>query len=147
MQRRIDQDRVFADVDAEPFELQHHRGEMLLQGARAMFCIEQGRIEPDADTPGHRTYAASLFALPDNRRGHDVARVQFVDEPFTLRIDQMSAFGSYPLRDQGPDELFRIDGTGGMILERIDVHEFGAHPVGQAEPIAGRTIVIAGWKS
>ena len=34
-----------------------------------------------------------------------------------------------------------------MILERIDVHEFGAHPIGHAEPIAGRTVVVAGRES
>ncbi len=34
-----------------------------------------------------------------------------------------------------------------MILERIDVHELRAHSIGQAQPVAGRTVVIAGRES
>ena len=68
-----------------------------------MFGIEQRRIEPDTDAPGHRANASPLFTLPDNRGGHDIAGIQFVDEPFALRIDQMSAFGSDTFRHQRPD--------------------------------------------
>ena len=78
-----------------------------------MFGIEQRGVEPDADAPGHRADAAPLFTFADNRGGHDIAGVQFIDEPFALRIDQMSAFGSNTLRHQRPDQLFRIDGAGG----------------------------------
>ena len=97
-----------------------------------MFGIEERGIEPDADAPGHRTDAAPLFTLPDNRRGHDVAGVQFIDKPFTLRIDQMSAFGPNTLCHQRPDKLLGIDRAGGVVLECVDVHEFGAQSIGQA---------------
>src|SRR5713101_3820796 len=120
---------------------------MLLHGAGAVFDIEERGIEPDADAPGHRADAAPLFTLPNNRGGYDVAGIQFVDEPFTLRIDQVPTFGSNALCHQRPDELRGIDRTGGVILERIDVHEFGAQPIGQAQPVAGRTVVIAGRES
>src|SRR5262245_51730936 len=97
---------------------------MLLHGTGPLFGIKERSIEPDADAPGHRTDAAALFTFANNRRGYDVASIQFVDEPFTLCIDQMAAFGPNTLRHQCPDELFRIDRTGRVILERIDVHEF-----------------------
>ena len=34
-----------------------------------------------------------------------------------------------------------------MILERVDLREFGAHPIGQTESVAGCAVVIAGRKS
>ena len=92
MQRRENQHRILANVDIESLELQHHRREMFFHRPRALRRIEQRGIKPDADAPRHGADTAALFTFPNNRRGHDIAGIQLVDEPFPLRIDQMAAF-------------------------------------------------------
>ena len=66
VQRRINQDRVFADIDAVPGILANHGGEMLVQRAFAMLRLEQRGIQPHADASGRHPDAATFFTFPND---------------------------------------------------------------------------------
>src|SRR6476661_11268273 len=55
----------------------------------------------------------------------------------------MSTFRSDPFGHQRADELFGIDRSGRMVLEGIDMGEFGADSIRYGESVAGRAVMIA----
>ncbi len=66
VQRRIDQDRILADIDPEPFELQHHCWKMFLNRPRSMLGIQERRIQPHPDTTRHGANPTTFLALPND---------------------------------------------------------------------------------
>jgi hypothetical protein len=68
-----------------------------------------------------RPHAASFLAFPNNRRRYDIARIEFIDKPIAVGIDEMASLGTDAFRYQRAKQLLGIDGSRGVILKSVDL--------------------------
>jgi hypothetical protein len=121
VQSRINQDGILRDVDFIPLVLTHHGWKMFLQRSRALVSLKERRVQPDADSAGHRPDPSAFLAFPNDRGRHDVTGVQLIDEPLSFGIDQVAAFRADAFGDERTDKLLGIDSAAGMVLKRVDL--------------------------
>ncbi len=83
----------------------------------------------------------------DNRGSGDVTSFQRVHEGFTVAVDQHSAQGTNLFGDQCAENLCRVSGTSGVILEGVGVQQFCASTVTQNQTVSGSTVVVGGGET
>ena len=147
VERRVDEDRLGADVDAVLGKHAHHGRDPLFDRALAVFQLDHRRVEPDG-LPGRGPDAlAALGALADDGgRGH-VARLERVHKDLAVRVHEHRADRAHLFRDQRAVDLRRVGRARGMILQRVGVEELRACPVAEDKAVGRRAVVVGGGEA
>ena len=147
VQRRIDQDRLLADIDAVLCEHTHHGRDALFNRARAVFELDHRRVEPDRLPGGGLDALAALGALTDDGGRGYVARFERVHKHLAVRVHEHRADRAHLFRDQRAVDLRGISRARGMVLQRVGVQELRASAVAEDEAVGGRTVVVGGGEA
>ena len=147
VQRRIDQDRLLADIDAVLCKHPHHGRDALFNRARAVFQFDHRRVEPDGLPGGSLDALTALGAFTDDGgRGH-VARFERVHEDLAVRVHKHCADRAHLFRDQRAVDLRRIGRARGMVLQRVGVQELRASAVAEHKAVGCCTVVVRGGEA
>ena len=147
VQRRIDQDRLLADIDAVLYKHPHHGRDALFNRARAVFQLDHRRVEPDGLPGGSLDALAALGALADDGgRGH-VARFERVHEDLAVRVHKHCADRAHLFRDQRAVDLRRIGRARGVVLKCIGIKQLRARAVAEHKAVGGRAVVVRGGEA
>ena len=147
MERRIDEDRLGADVDAVLCKHAHHGGDALFNGARAVLELDHRRVQPDRIAKRRLDALAVCRALPDDGRRRHIARLQRVHERLTLGVDEHCADRAHLFRDQRAKDLRRERRARGMVRKRVGRQESCTRAVAEDESVGGRAVVVRGRKA
>ena len=144
VQRRIDKDRLPADVDAVLAEHPQHGGNALFNRALAVLQLNHGRVQPDGKALGGGNAVAAVSALTNDGCGGDIAGFQRVHKDLAVGVDQHCADGAHLFRDQRAVDLRGEGGAGGVVLERVGIQELRARAVAEHQTVGGRAVVVGG---
>ena len=119
MERRINKDRLFSDVDAVFAEHSHHCRYSLFDCAFSAFHFYHRSIKPY--TVACRCLYAffSVVALTDNRSRRNVSCFQGVHKRFAVNVYKLCAERTNLFRNERAENLFGECRTRGVILKRI----------------------------
>ena len=144
VERRINQNRLFSHVDAIIQEHPQHSRDPFFDGSLSMEHLDQRRIQPDAPAGGRLHAFSSLGALPDDGSRSHIPRLQRMHESLAVHIDQHGTHRADLFRHQRPENLRRIGGSGGMVLDRILVKKGRARPVTHHQAVRRGSVMVGG---
>ncbi|SKN12840.1 Uncharacterised protein [Mycobacteroides abscessus subsp. massiliense] len=111
-----------------------------VQHIRIVFNQARGVEEHTDLSVAH--HAAAFAALAQNCGGNNVARLQFVNETLAQTVDQFGTCRADGFGNQRTCQVWRMGDAGRVVLERIDIAQFGADTVGHHQAVCSRAIVV-----
>ena len=142
VQRGIDEDRFFADIDSVLIEHTEHCGNTFHNSALAADLFDHRRIQPDALSVGSFDTVAALVALADNGSRGYVTRFERIDERFAVLVNELCAERTNLFGYERAENLRGFRNARGVILKRIGVKKFCARAVSKYQTVRGCAVVV-----
>ena len=147
MQRRINQNRLLAQVNAELSIHTQHTRNAFGNSAFAMQHFNQRRIEPQRHTVERLHALAAGSTLADDRRSRHITGFQRMHKDFALAVYQLRTNRTHLFCNQRTVNLRRISNTRRMILNSIRINQRRTGTISHNKTVGSRTVMVRGWEA